>query len=224
MARLPRLSLPDHLHYVSQRGPGDRPVFRDDDDRRTYLEALREAALTHAVRVHAYALLDGEAQWLATPADATSIGRMVQAIGQRFVTVSNRRHGSRGTRWEGRFRSAVVDATFGLQVMLLVEKSGPATDPWSSAAHHLGQHVTPWLSSLPAYWAMGNTPFEREGAYRREYEAAVDAALRDRLDVTARQGRVLGGGPFVEAIAAQHPQRPVKARPRGRPRLAGVAN
>jgi putative transposase len=220
MARLPRLSLPDQLHYVSQRGPGDRPAFRDDDDRRTYLDALREAALTHAVRVHAYALLDDQAHWLATPADATSIGRMVQAIGQRFVTASNRRHGSRGTRWEGRFRSAVIDSTYGLRVMLLVEQSGPTFEAWSSVEHHLGKRATPWLSSLPAYWALGNTPFEREGAYRRELEVAIDSALKERLEVAARQGRVLGGDPFVEEIAAQYPQRSVQTRPRGRPRLA----
>ena len=62
MARLPRLVLPGKAHHVVQRGHNAQPVFVDDEDRRQYLAALREAARSQAVVVHAYALLDNEVQ------------------------------------------------------------------------------------------------------------------------------------------------------------------
>ena len=58
MARLPRLVLAGQAHLVLQMGHNGAPVFEDPTDRGSYLAALREAAATESVQVHAYGLLD----------------------------------------------------------------------------------------------------------------------------------------------------------------------
>jgi putative transposase len=250
MARLSRLSLAHVLHFVVQQGHGSGPIFVDDIDRAACLQALRDAAALHQVAVHAYAVWDHAVLWLATPSDTAGISRTVQAMGQRFVAGFNRRHGSRGTRWDGRFRCAVVDAgTHALRLAVLMEQGpqeqgsheeialeqGPALAipsrlnaqpmalrhvhgwPWSSAGHHTGAQRTPWLVDMPSIWALGNTPFDRESAYRRLLLAPRDEALHAEAMHAAARGWVLGGDAFVRAVAAAA-GRAVAPRPRGRPK------
>ena len=110
MARLPRLCLPGQLHLLLQRAQAGHPVFSVAADCVAYLGALREAAATHRVAVHAYALLPGQASLLVTPTDTLALGRMVQSVGRRFAAASNLRHGRSGALWQRRFSAAVVDA------------------------------------------------------------------------------------------------------------------
>ena len=78
MARPPRLALAGHAHLVSLYGHSAQPVFIDDDDRRQFLAALREAALQQQVAVHAYVLLEDHVHLLLTPATAAGLGALMQ--------------------------------------------------------------------------------------------------------------------------------------------------
>ena len=135
MARLPRLVVPDQAHLLVQRGHNAQPVFVDDEDRRLYLTALRDALRAHAVLLHAYALLDDAVQLLLRPPSEPALSRMVQAVGRRYVAGFNRRHGRSGTIWEGRFRAGVVQqGEPTLQALLLVDAVAVAARPGAVAA------------------------------------------------------------------------------------------
>lgn len=227
MPRLARLTVPGELHVVVQRASSGRRVFADDVDRATYVAALREAAVTGQVAIHAYSMLDDEVQWLVTPDEAPSLGLAVQAVGRRFVAAINRRHGGRGTCWEGRFRSAVVDGrAHGLDMLVLVEQepvirglaSGAKDWPWSSAAHHLGTARVPWLREHPSFWGLGNTPFEREAAYARRLTQAIDSAFRAAVYRAANRGWAFGEDAFMDRLMRARLPRPLRPQPRGRPR------
>lgn len=226
MPRLTRLTVPHQMHLVVQRGHGRAPVFVDDEDRRTYLDALRESATGHRVAIHAYVLLDDQVQWLGTPQDVLGLSRTVQAIGQRFVGAFNRRHGLRGTRWEGRFRSAVIDAAnFGVSMGVLIEQEAvlaglvqePSQWPWSTARHHLGLERVPWIADSPLLWHLGNTPYEREAAYRRSLDHSPDVKMKQAVTNAVARGWAVGDDTFVQGIASVA-GRHVTPRPRGRPR------
>ncbi|MEY3251048.1 MAG: hypothetical protein RL227_21, partial [Pseudomonadota bacterium] len=133
MARLPRLAVAGQPHWLIQRALADRPAFADDIDRDSYLDALREAAAATDVRVHAFALAPDEVHLVLTPAQATGPSRLMQAVGRRYVSAHHRRHGGRGTLWDGRFRSAVVEPGSALlAVLALVD--GLAPEPGHSSA------------------------------------------------------------------------------------------
>lgn len=230
MPRLARLTVPGELHVVVQRALSGRRLFVDDADRATYVAALCEAVATGHVAVHAYVMLDDEVQWLATPDDAPSLGLAVQAVGRRFVAAINRRHGGRGTCWEGRFRSAVVDGhAHALDLIVLLEQepvirglaSGAKDWPWSSAAHHLGTARVPWLRDHPALWSLGNTPFEREAAYARRLSQAISPTFRAAVQRAVNRGWAIGGDAFVERLVRAPLPRPPRPQSRGRPREGG---
>ena len=230
MARLPRLSVAGQAHYLIQRGVDGQPVVRDAEDRRGYLRALGEAAAAQRVAVHAVALLDDEAHLLVTPPDAAAVGLMMQRLGRRHVGAFNRRHGRHGALFEGRYRGTVVEAGAWLLDALcwidgLPARRGAAADAddslWSSAAHHLGLRRDAMLSDPPEVWQLGNTPFERESAFRVRLQQGLPADRAERLSAGALHGWAVGSAAFAAAMAARS-ERPVLPRPRGRPR-AGKA-
>jgi putative transposase len=219
MARLPRLVLPDHAHCVIQRGHGDRPVFADAADRAAYVAALREAAAAEGVRVHAWALLDSEVRLLATPPDAAALGRSMQAVGRRYVSAYNRRHGRSGTLWDGRFRCAVVEpGEMRLAVLRWID--GAASQPGvTTASQRLGGTRDGLVFDPPEVWALGNTPFEREAAYGALLDEGLPAGLAAEIRQRSLGGWALGSPRFLSWIGAQV-ERPAQPRAPGRPRRA----
>lgn len=220
MARLPRLEWPGQLHLVILRGHGALAgpgVFTDTDDGLVFLAALREAARTESVHVHAYALLHDEAQLLVTPTAPGGLGRLMQAVGRRYVSAYNRRHGHRGSLWAGRFHSAVLEAgDFVLAALQLVDGASSAPGA-TSAGHRSGAARVSWLIDPPELWSLGNTPFEREAAYRTLLAQGLPSAQAAALRRAALGGWALGSPAFV-AAAERAMARPVAPRPRGRPR------
>jgi putative transposase len=228
MARLPRLALAGELHHLGLLGHNGAPVFIDSSDREAYLGMARQAAVEQGVAVHAYALLEAEVQMLVTPARADSLGRMVQSLGRRYVAAFNRRHGRRGTLWDGRFRSSVLeaeswlfDATVLIETLAVAQglAAQPADWPWSSAAHHLGRQRSTLVFEHELYWRLGNTPFERELAHAHMLAAGLAPGRADALQIALRRGHAVGSGAFLASLAVP-PTRPLSARPRGRPRQA----
>jgi putative transposase len=225
MARLPRAVMPGHPHLLIHQGHSGQPVFLDAADAALYLAILGDAARFARLAVHAYALFAGEVRVLATPEAADGLAQLMQAVGRRYVPAFNKTYTRSGTPWEGRFRSAVVEpGPEFLACLRFIEAPTPARgsprtgEPLlSSAAHHLGHRVDPLVADHPAFWALGNTPFEREAAYRRFIEQPQEEAAVATILLAARNGWALGS-PAFRATVAQHTGRRVQAAARGRPR------
>jgi putative transposase len=210
---------------VALQGHNGSPVFLDDQDRAAFLSMLGEAARQHGVALHAYALLVDAVHWLATPAEAASLGRLVQSIGRRYVAAFNRRHVRRGTLWDGRFRSSLIEAESALiEATVLIERLPVSAGlvaharewVWSSAAHHLGHRRDARVTEHPVYWGLGNTPFERELAHAHMLEEGLPHVREQQFREALRRGHAIGRAPFL-AASAEAAGRPTAARPRGRP-------
>ena len=230
MARLRRIVLAGHPHVIIQRGRSGQPVFVDATDRESFLGALRDAARASRVAIHAYGLQPNEVRLLVTPETEAGLAAMMQAVGRRFVRAYNRRHGRTGTPWEGRYRSTVIEtASYLLACMRFTESAAAGgqfasirshdhdASMWSSAAHHLGERSDPLVSQHPAFWALGNTPFDREAAYRR---FATQQPHREELAailLSTLHGWVLGSAAFAAEAGEKGSRRPLPAA-RGRPR------
>lgn len=225
MARLPRLAVAGHAHHVLQRGHSRQAIFLGDQDRLAYLDALREAAANLRVAVHGYVLLDDHVHLLITPPEPAALGQLMQALGRRYVAAFNRRHGRSGTLWEGRFRATVLEPQPHVLGCLRYIEQNPvraglaahAADwPWSSAAHHLGRRRDPVITEPGPWWSLGNTPFDREHAWRALLEDPLVPHNVAQYTASVLKGWVLGSGAFLAEIGAQT-DRPLQARPRGRP-------
>ena len=231
MARLRRIVLPGQAHLIIQRGHNGQRVFVDEPTGKRYLASLREAAREARVAIHAYGLLGTEVRLLATPSDAAGLARMMQSIGRRFVRLFNRRHGRSGTPWEGRFRSAAIEArAHFLDCLRFVEEAGggaPARGPGaegvrSSAAHHLagrvdaarpgppgllgpGQHAVRARGRLPAARIASPSPrrgWPRSACGDARVGARIDAFAAQAADQAQRQARPASAGPPSQKLRA----------------------
>jgi putative transposase len=227
MARLTRLSLPGLPHHLMQIGNNRQPIFVDDEDRQAWCMHLREASLVARVDIHAYVLLSNHVHLLATPrGDADGLSTMMQSLGRRYVAAFNRRHARSGTLWEGRFRAALVDPDESLLPCMRYIDSHPqrsglvaeaADYAWSSCAHHLGRRRDPLIVDHARYWALGNTPFEREGAWLAFLDEGVSLREAQAISQATRRGWPIAGIDGQRRLAAQL-GRAIVPRPRGRPR------
>jgi putative transposase len=227
VARLARLAVADHAHLVLLRGHSGNPVFHDDDvDRAAFLSALQHACNVERVALHAYSLLDDHVWLLCTPASAQAVGRALQAVGRRFSAGFNRRHQRSGSVWDGRYRATVIEGGAQLlEAMVFVDQapvregSIPAalSAVWSSARQHVGLSAEFPLTDAPAYWALGNTPFDRCAAYRALLDEPLGNERAARLAAAVQRGWAVGSPSFLDALH-QLSSRRVEPRPRGRPR------
>jgi putative transposase len=228
MARLPRLILPNQPHHIILRGNNRQAIFFSDLDRQQLLATLAESATQYRVAIHAYVLMDNHLHLLATPPTADALSRMMQSLGRRYVGWFNARHQRSGTLWEGRFRAGLIEGERHLLAcMRYIElnpvRAGLCTDaahwPWSSVAHHLGQGRNALITEHEMYWSLGNTPFEREHAYREFLEQGVPSSEQADFTDAVLRGRPVGSEAFLKPLAVDHAA-VVTRRPRGRPRKA----
>lgn len=226
MARLPRLILPDQPHHVILRGNNRQAIFYSDLDREFLLATLAESASQYGVAIHAYVLMDNHLHLLATPSSADALSRMMQSLGRRYVGWFNARHQRSGTLWEGRFRAGLIEGERHLLACMRYIELNPvraglcveaAQWPWSSAAHHMGLTRSALVTEHEMYWRLGNTPFEREHAYREFMEQGVTTSERAQFTDAVLRGRPLGSDAFLRPLAVEHAA-VVARRPRGRPR------
>jgi putative transposase len=226
MARLPRLVVRGHLHHLIARGHNDQPIAIDDTDFQTFMSTLRESAQQAGVAIHAYVLLPNRLQLLVTPSETESLGKMMQAIGRHYVPYFNARHRRSGGLWEGRFRATVVESdAYFIPCAQLIEQQplrerlvdDVSAYPWSSHAHHSGRRREAWITDHPAYWALGNTPFDREAAYQRLSDTPVSAALVAEIESATHKSWPLGSDTFLRSLGKLTPRRLEPAK-RGRPR------
>ncbi len=189
------------------------------------LALLFENAEQFDVAIHSYVLMDNHFHLLLTPRARDGLPLLMQAVGRRYVRHFNDLHGRSGTLWEGRYKSALVQTERYLLACMVYLDLNPvraglvarAQDyVWSSHAHYLGLRRDRLVTPHALFWELGNTPFERESAYRDLVQAGVSQELRAALGQSASSGWALGDAGFVADLQGKTPRRLTRAVP-GRP-------
>lgn len=225
MARISRLVVPDQPHHIIQRGNDRQVIFHDADDCLAFLAWLREASRQFKVAIHAYVLMGNHLHLLASPTDAQGLARMMQWIGRYYVPYFNRKYDRIGTLWQGRFKTSVIESE---QYFMLCSRyiemnpvraglvSHPGEYRWSSYAHHVGDKSDALIADHPLYWALGNTPFVREAAYKQWMAQAVTQEEVESLSQAVLKGWALGSEQFKIALEKRTKRR-IRPAKRGRP-------
>jgi putative transposase len=225
MARLPRLVVPQQPHHVIQQGNDRQLIFREPEDYERFLGWLRDSAREYKVAIHAYVLMPDSLHLLATPADEDGLAQAMQRVGRYYVPWFNAKYGRSGSLFQGRFKTSVIDAvSYFMQCSQYIESvpvraqmAGDALAyPWSSYAHHAGLRPDPAVSDHALYWALGNTPFQREAAYKELADRPLTAAQLGVIEKAVLKGWPLGSEAFKLDLQNKA-KRQVLPGKRGRP-------
>lgn len=226
MARLTRLTIPGLPHHVALRGNNQQAIFHDAQDYQCLLALLPSLLVQYKVALHSYVLLPNAIYLLATPADATGLGKLMQGLGRSYVRYFNQRMGRTGTLWEGRYRSNVLQPEPYLLNVMCFHDLLPVSHAlvlsakdyeWSSHRHYVGQQTQRFLTMAPLFWKLADTPFGREAAYQAVVEAGIGQSMTGRIQQCLSGGWALGSESFIAQLTATIERRVQPGKP-GRPR------
>ena len=220
MPRVARIVIPGLAHHITQRGNNRQEVFFVDDDRRVYLELLREESERHGLGVLGCCLMDNHVHVIGVPAREESLAKGIGRTHWRYTQYVNRFHGRIGHLWQNRFYSCALDEAHTEAAMRYVELNPVRAGlvrrawryEWSSAGAHVGQGDA-W--GLPGLVAWGRTwPADR---WRRMLLSPEDEIVVADLRRSTMRGRPLAGDSLLAKIERRLGRR-LRPLPVGRPR------
>src|SRR3970282_548901 len=234
MSRPLRLEFAGALYHVTARGNARENIFRDDEDRATFLDLLGREIAQQRWRLYAYCRMDNPYPLLIeTPEPNLTHGmqRLNQVYTQRF----NRRHRRVGHVLQGRYKAIVVDKDGYLKELIRYVVLNPVRaklvrlpERWAWSSYR----ATAGLSATPPWLAVDEVrgQFGGSGAVYRRFVAqgvglpSVWASLQGQMwlgdeEFRDKMQRHLGGKRSADVSRAQREP----ARPTPDELLAGVA-
>lgn len=211
MPRRARITMAAVPHHVVQRGHNRKATFFADEDYHAYLHHLRDGALRYGCAVHAYVLMTNHVHLLLTPANEDGLSKLMRYLGSRYVQYVNFVYRRRGTLWEGRFKSSMIDAeSYLLRCYRYIELNPvraemvrrPEDYCWSSYAYHALGKTDPLIADHPLYQALGVTEEARRMAYRELFRHELDQDTLVEIRDSLNQGLALGVERFKDEIEA----------------------
>jgi putative transposase len=229
MARLPRLYAAGYSQLISiqLREPSQHafPAF-GDHHYRSLVSWIGFSSARDAVNIHGWSITPRHIYILASPGHPKSIPALVQSLGRNLAAELKS-----GGVFSGRYHSMIPQPGRWVLPALIWLESQPVREqltadpegwPWSSARSHTGAPGVPpsWFNPHPDYWACGNTPFDRQAAYRQLLFKGNAPALDLQIEACLRGQWALGDTPFLsdlEKITLRRPQPGARGRPRKNP-------
>ena len=177
-------------------------IFRDDEDRRQYLQFIKEEAGRSEIEILAWCLMSNHVHFIVVPHTETSLARGFGEAHKRYTRMKNLRDNAKGYLFQGRFGSCVLDEQHLLAAVRYVENNPVAAGmtrcawdyKWSSAAYHVGDvKKDVLLTNRNLYGLVKNW---------REYllETTADSDYLSRLKRSTRTGRPAGDEDFIKKL------------------------
>lgn len=217
MSRPLRIEFPGAVYHVTARGDRQEPIFVDDKDRLVFMDLLAQALNRHDASVLAYCLM-GNHYHLVLCTRQANLSTLMRHLNGVFTLRFNRRHGTVGHVFQGRYKAILVDRdSYLLEACRYVDLNpvragmvaAPQDWPWSSYRALVGAAPAPhWLDIDTLHGALigSSAPADPAGhalAWRRYAELVATARDASLWASALRQQVYLGDEAFVERVQAR---------------------
>lgn len=108
MARPPRIEYPGALYHIIVRGNRKQDIFHEDQDRLLYLDRLAHYKKERDFRLYAYVLMTNHVH-LLIETGKTPISRVMQLLNFTYTRHFNKKYGTVGHLFQGRYRGFLCD-------------------------------------------------------------------------------------------------------------------
>jgi len=181
MPRPLRLEYENAWYHVMNRGASRKNIFKTDQHRHFFLDALSEASTLFGAEIHAYCLM-GNHYHLLIKTPRGNLSRIMRHVNGVYTQRYNRDTGCDGALFRGRYKAILVEGDeYLLQVSRYIHLN-PSTArmsrafqdyPWSSYRHYLKTaHKPGWLYTQPLLAALNSQ--ESAHAYKKFVMAGLD--------------------------------------------------
>ncbi len=220
MARPLRIQYPKAVYHVTCRGIERRSIYKDDKDRRTFLETLVASSKIYNIRIYSYVLMSNHFHLLIE----TPLGNLSEFMRHFNITYTrnyNVRHKRAGNLYQGRYKSILVDKESYLSMLSRYIHLNPvkikSMKARSEAEKRKYLRNYKW-SSLPGYIDLRKVKDFIDYTFVLEEYGGDDkkgrAAYRDRIynEISIKQDikdriigqSILGTDKFIEMISEKY--------------------
>mgnify|MGYP003575963011 CR=1 FL=1 len=216
MTRPLRIEFPGALYHVTSRGNRRNAIYRDEIDRRIWLDVLALMCERHHCVIHSFCQMTNHYHLLIETVEA-NLSQGMRQLNGLYTQQFNRRHHLAGHLFQGRYKAVLVQrGSYLLEVSRYIvlnpirAKMVPSLDnwQWSSYRHFVSDENPP--SWLARDWLLSQFGTTRVGAVSA-YQAFILAGVGKASPLAATRHRVLlGDDAFVSAH--QQSQQPEELR------------
>ena len=220
MPRPLRIEYPGAVYHVMARGNHGGPIFKDDLDRKCFLETLQEAHQKTGWLIHAYVLMTNHYHLLVETPEPNLVAGMKWLQGT-FTQRYNGRHKVFGHLFQGRYKAVIADHKDPsyLQFVSTYIHLNPVRSrlvragreklqgyQWSSYPSYLSRRCPEWLTRAKVLASLNLTEdqLRRYESYLegRVLELAIKSGARELEDQwkALRRGWYLGSESFLEKL------------------------
>ena len=218
MARKLRIQFPGAIYHIMSRGDRREDIFRDDNDRESFLQTLADVCAKTSWQVHAFCLMPNHFHLVVETPQPNLAAGMKWFLGT-YTARFNRRHGMSGHVFAGRYKSLLVSGKGGylrtvcdyvhlnpVRAKLLPPGSALRGYRWSSFPLFVAppSQRPSWLRIDRLFGECGSP--QDSGAGRQNFERRLEARRGQELDAefqAVRRGWCLGDDQFRRELLAQ---------------------
>jgi putative transposase len=234
MSRPLRIEYPGAVYHITTRGNARKRIFKDANDRETFLEVLGMVVKKYNWLCHAYCLMDNHFHLIIETPEG-NLSRGMRQLNGMYAQTYNRRHKRVGHIFQGRFKAILVEKESYLlelcrYVVLNPARAGAVERPaeWKWSSYRATAGIGKPLSLLTVDWILGQFGDNRGQALRR-YKEFIVAGLKAKSPWKDLKGQILLGkegflSKFKELIANKESisEIPKHQRYLGRPALSAL--
>ncbi len=214
MARPLRIEYPGAIYHVTCRGNERKEIFRDNSDRKRFLEILAISQEIYNVETFSYVLMENHFHILLKTA-LGNLGEFMRHFNISYTSYFNRRHKRSGHLYQGRYKSMLIDSEKYLSMAsryihlntirtkVMSKKSGQEKlsylmkYKWSSFPGFINKReMEEFINYEPALLDYGGV----NPVGRKEYRKQIYSDITDGLELKDKilEQYVLGSEKFVE--------------------------
>lgn len=211
MPRQARLDVPGALHHIMVRGIDKSIIFRDDEDRRRFLDRLGHAVEEGKSSVYAWVLMENHVHILFK-SGKYGISTLMRKVLTWYAQYFNRRHRRTGHLFENRFKSILCEEDNYLLALIRYIHLNPVRAKIVETIEQLDRH--PWsghralMGKTEYAWMDVDRVLSEFGSKRRkamnEYRAFIREGLgQGRLPELTGGGLIRSKGGWSQVLSAR---------------------
>lgn len=208
MARPLRVEYPGAFYHVIARGNNREKLFKNDRDKKKFIEYLEKAVGRFSIIIHTYCLMSNHYHLLVETPDA-NLSKAMQWVNVSYATYFNKKHRRYGHLFQGRYKAILIDADaylkhlsryIHLNPVRAKMVSSPAAYQWSSYGAFSGEQKVPKF--IETNWLLSNFGKNRKEAQKnyRNFVEKIDAQAIENPDKLVTEGFLLGDVYFINWI------------------------
>jgi putative transposase len=206
MSRPLRIEYAEAVYHVTSRGNARRSIFRDDKDRGMLLNILREVNDRYHWVCHAYCLMNNHYHLVIETPDG-NLSKGMRHLNGVYTMRFNRRHGSVGHVFQGRYKAIVVQKESHLLEVCRYVVLNPVRakvvevpERWRWSSYRATAGIGRTHPCLTVDWVLGQFGPRKRAAEKRYRAFVMDGIGGRRIWDDVKGQSILGDGDFVNRL------------------------